>query len=1280
MLDSISKAVEEARLHTNSSIRSIQKSLLPEFIDTKYQVRNNYMYNEQLIYDRENIIIKLEHIKYKSIVVNNKRDVLFQENLKECVDKDHINPFLLFINGLHVKWSDITVIRDYKFSYLKINKKTMSFVVNDIKSVKILNIPFPIIYTETREERNDKSLKCIFRFALNGTALDNGKVIIYTRYPFIEYKELSFLNGNIINADIDVPSDMKLSTNNFVVFKDKVLLYDNNLSIRNTNLLNMKGEVGQYRIKLFYRTDVNKSVDNIMSVPNATYLRQLMKGQTSNSAIDLATLEKEFDFEFDPVASYEENIHKAMLYLSGYNAKHVAKIYENARHIYSIQLTGEKVRELANPVTGLLTMLRMKFKEKETYVVVFYNGLLYKFYTDLQYQLSTFTLPIDLNTLEDSDTFEFVFFKNVNNYAETIKLTRDNRYKTQRAFEDGELLLYAKDPKKLDYEIELSDRSMYPVGFSINKLSEVIPDDPYYYDKDLLYTTKNQFRYFFQNIQTRTVKVRLSPDFQGALNPKQYMVFYNGRLMNKNFYKLLIENRDNTYIEPWIYSRIALNPGDRLEVIYAPAAMNQVNYGQDMTVEIDSVVAAKDSQTSFLIPYPFKLYKERFDFIVLLGNVFVDRRRYTTANGILTFIDGTFIPKGKKVSYIFCYEKSNPNDAIKYVTDSSVISMESNCIPVEAEGQTDFQLNPDYIPYLMAGNDVIVTYKGLYVNSRYYTVDRYNGKIKFIPNHLKKGTAINVVVCYMKDAVVTKTQEEIVATEDGANSFVIPEPFGSYIAGGTSVLVMRNGILLTKDIHYSVLTNLKSISFNKSLDKGDKFQLLGFESSSKTIKVYERSIEIETDGQTEFELDGTFKSWTDSESRFIVYLGSLIVDPRRYSVIDGKLVFDSPRGMIRGRHIRMVCMYLDSNETASSFNGEGSSRYNKMENHTIITEKGKTVYDIPVEEALLDGKSFFLTSGSILIDTNRYTKDKYKNTIEFFDKEDPILYNGGAELTFNFIYDDIYNITMTSDTILAKTKNQRLFDVPVPFKNFFRTNAKMLMFIGSTYVDTQRYKVDPDKNTVYFLEEEYIDPNRELKFIFIYIGSMGNEVLVDDEVTITKIQKNGYIYMNKDRLVHPLSKELVFTFLNGRKVDLSSIVEVSTNMMKINKDMQSRYNLVLLDYTPEIPALVEYYSTYSDFDTVINNIEVDDLNLLFNANEILSETEPHHDMNVANVSVINEITRDFFMANNIYQGDVFKYTGEDSVMVKNADGDIFITAANADDDTVPDIDRTFIND
>ena len=173
------------------------------------------------------------------------------------------------------------------------------------------------------------------------------------------------------------------------------------------------------------------------------------------------------------------------------------------------------------------------------------------------------------------------------------------------------------------------------------------------------------------------------------------------------------------------------------------------------------------------------------------------------------------------------------------------------------------------------------------------------------------------------------------------------------------------------------------------------------------------------------------------------------------------------------------------------------------------------------------------------------------------------------------------------------------------------------------------------------MNEDNILEGTKLEFTFIFNNSTKNISKIDEDITISVIRKNGYIFMNKDNLEHPLSKSLVWLFMNGKKISINDITDISGNVLRINKDQQSRYNLLILSHTPKLEELNTFFKNYSNYDTLINNLSSEDLNMLFNNHRILSDTEPHHDMDIHKEALVTEIMRDWYGRTGYYAGTTF---------------------------------------
>lgn len=1374
--------VDEARQHTDQLIANVSKSVLPYFVDLRYNfIRNaRYRYNNETVKDEDHLILKVEGIRDKTFYVNRKEESIYKMNVWDAINKEVIHPFALFIDGKHVKWSDMTIVRDTRYTYLLLPKnpfKDRETQINKIKSVKCLYIPFNIFYTETRQKAPDSSYITFLRFSNEGDLVESGRVIYYLSHPNLRYSEYSFGTGYIRGHDLEIDHNYRLTEENFLVFRDRRLDTETEIYVNRMNLLFVNSnEDYKFKIKCFYRTDVNTPYNTINKLPNIDLAKSIAQGKVKSSYIDTKILNTDFNFSNDYRKSYDLNVRTGFRYITSYDTDFLSKVYEKTNSIETKEFTGKDIRDRVDSF-GILKMLLLKYKKKDTKVIVFCNGNIYSRYSDIKYNMNSFTIPIDMTNLDDKDEFEFVFIKNINNYQEVIRYTEENRFKTQEPFEDDELLLYSQDTTNHIFKdkVVFNDRSWFPVEYEI-KDGEVIIDEQYN-DSDILYTTKNRFSYHFRYIQKETIKMRLSEEFKICTNQNQYLVFVNGRLLNREFYRVLIPSTNNVFTDPYIYTRVKLHPGDKVEVFYMPVEFKTMNYTGNLVTRVTSIYATKSNQLSFIVPYPFKLYTYRDDFMVYVDGVFVDPSRYKTKNGVMAFTDGTYLDKGTQLSFIFLYDNCSEQEAAIYINNDNGVYTEHIYLQVVGDGQTRFDLGEDrFIDYLMEGNGLMVLYHGMYVPSEYWTINRYTGILTFAPNKFKRNDFLTVILFHLPDELnqqtasvtinedwktiidgsdltgfpfrytntasfndlfewgptnfinqtieiakkiihtrnvaingenptewessdyssasltgIIKTETKVTASYDNQTEFdsnsitgfpvtttnnktfsdltnmteedLIKEgaemleitldkmdseyfDISQYITEGRPIFIMKNSVLLTEGHHYTILREANKIKFMDPLMKGDKIYIISYTSNGRIIKSYEHDILVEDVNRLSYDLYDVFGKLDRAKCRFMIYIGSLLLDHRRYNIDDNsKLTFIDNKMFSKGQHIRIVLLYVDE-ETKSmyTYNYLGSSKYHFINQVEVEIERLRYTYDIPYPDDDYEA-GFFIMAGGGIIDPSRYIVNEYDRTIKFKHTNDP-LFEEYTTFKFVFMYDDMRTLSVETAMGDIVADRRRTYNIPVPFPNYFELGNNILAFAGSVLLDPQRYSINTEENLI-TLDENVRIEDQSLRYIFIFHSNNKNISYVDEDITIATIRKNGYIFMNKDNLEHPLSKNLFWMFINGKKVNLNDIEDVSTNVVKINKDQRSRYNLVLLSHTPKIDELDAFFKTYSNYDTLINNLKTEDLNQLFNSHRLLSDTEVHYDMDVTKEAIVTEIARDWFGRTGIYAGNSFNNTYED---------------------------------
>ena len=124
--------VEDLKHYTKTEIDALQECCCPMVKDIYLNYQFEYWYDGEKnhLWEDDVHIYAVNEIPY--CYDNDIGNVIFQGKLTDLVDQDKVWPFLLFINGHVVQWSRITIIRDYDYSYMRIDGEVDDYC-NDAK-------------------------------------------------------------------------------------------------------------------------------------------------------------------------------------------------------------------------------------------------------------------------------------------------------------------------------------------------------------------------------------------------------------------------------------------------------------------------------------------------------------------------------------------------------------------------------------------------------------------------------------------------------------------------------------------------------------------------------------------------------------------------------------------------------------------------------------------------------------------------------------------------------------------------------------------------------------------------------------------------------------------------------------------------------------------------------------------------------------------------------------------------------------------------------------------
>lgn len=490
----------------------------------------------------------------------------------ELVNKQWIEPILVFVNDKFVKWSDIYLYDDKRCTYLLMNLEDILGDDGVPEKYDILHLPFFVTYTEDNVIHEDKQL--IFTFDKSGHFDFGGHTRIYMDHTDrIWYHEGQSALGGLWRYDLDLPDECHVYPDNVIVFKNGLLYRDAEVTIDNYNAMVIDGgdEVGVDVIsyKVFRDMTTTLEARNIDSIPNHDYLKHLEYNDKLLEMFEI--LNTEFDFEFDPELTYDENMERFMSYALRYNYRYFIDSIE-FKHTKIVSYTMSELWSMVDNEGYILIPYPSSFRSS-CFPLVFIDGYMSNRFikkynkNDCLFKLS----EIDPN----SRFMEVIFFRSYWDrpclpfsytdhttpsyfFSDVTEIDIFSKYHPDKCFEmdDESLCFYTVDRSKYKYE-----------G---NKLT--FADDDFA-NQDLIIAPRHRVIYDRFVFKTNNYRIVLGTRFNYANREELYTVFINGKKLNSALYRVIVPSPVRPFNNRSIYFLRMLKPGDTVEVLYSPMTL-----------------------------------------------------------------------------------------------------------------------------------------------------------------------------------------------------------------------------------------------------------------------------------------------------------------------------------------------------------------------------------------------------------------------------------------------------------------------------------------------------------------------------------------------------------------------------------------------------------------------------------------------------------------------------------------------------------------------------------
>ena len=345
------------------------------------------------------------------------------------------------------------------------------------------------------------------------------------------------------------------------------------------------------------------------------------------------------DFDFTNSKTFEENIKDSIDKIVEYDPS----LLNGAYHTYidSKVFTGSQANEsliytfMYENKRGL-KVPRKRYKNHETYFMMFLNGELYEnYYRTLCYP-NFFFIPVDDGfSFTDTDRIEILYFKNVNNNEIRFGMSdwlvdqfttsnQDPNFYNVSVFKPfikaEELQIFAHYPKDMllysSVITEASENIAFNVSYRDDSNNLCIRKDALTNiattntDTENAFVATSKYKFIYQRlyVDQKTYRIQLDKRFRYCDNQRQYLLFVNGRRMKQDAFLVTIPKHTRPFNGLYLYTARFVNPEDRIEIFYLPYEMTDLNIDNSPKCQLKSSGYFEYDRTDIDVPLSKDLY------------------------------------------------------------------------------------------------------------------------------------------------------------------------------------------------------------------------------------------------------------------------------------------------------------------------------------------------------------------------------------------------------------------------------------------------------------------------------------------------------------------------------------------------------------------------------------------------------------------------------------------------------------------------------------------------
>jgi hypothetical protein len=471
----------------------------------------------------------------------------------------------------------------------------------------------------------------IFKFNSDGLMDTNGTNFIANLDESLTIITESSSSSNIVMDESSLSST--LFRNSYMVFKSGLFYPECDINIISKNISTIKNTTGEKYIVKICVPDMIEPMCHIYDNFNHKYVTSnIMQYAKSNSANEsliklINSYETYLNFQYTDKSTYANNYSQAFNAVMDYNPLLFNDLTETT--IKSISITGDYANSLiyqnSRDKSKGINIPRLRYKDHETYIIIFLNGELISNYSDMMVASNYFYLPVSSN-FANGDTIELLYFTYCDNNEIQFTIT-DNMlaklksYNSDPSFVKSELFseyinkddikIFAKYPEEIMvYKELIEERNDIAFNISYRDSSGnllVFKDVVNNKNNKLTAVSSRKFIYERLYVDQTSYRIKLGERFRYCDNQKQYLLFINGRRMEDETFLITVPKYSRPFWGIYIYLTKYVKSGDRIEVFYVPEELYNMN-----TDETPATFGAngyiETNKTNLSVPYDKDFY------------------------------------------------------------------------------------------------------------------------------------------------------------------------------------------------------------------------------------------------------------------------------------------------------------------------------------------------------------------------------------------------------------------------------------------------------------------------------------------------------------------------------------------------------------------------------------------------------------------------------------------------------------------------------------------------